>query len=80
MGVARAAAAEYETIATEAQQSRWVTLLETAGLGTAVVDDLVETDSFLGSSPRSFVASKPKGTTSTTSSHASSAQETSKTL
>ncbi|MGP9662637.1 MULTISPECIES: MobF family relaxase [Micrococcales] len=39
-------AAEYETIATEAQQSRWVTLLETAGLGTAVVDDLVETDSF----------------------------------
>lgn len=39
-------AAEYETVAAEAQQARWVTLLETAGLGIDVVDDLVETDSF----------------------------------
>lgn len=39
-------AAEYETIAGEAQQSRWVTLLETSGLESEVIDDLVETDSF----------------------------------
>ena len=39
-------AAEYETIAQEAQQSRWVTLLETSGLESHVIDDLVETDSF----------------------------------
>ena len=39
-------AAEYETIAGEAQQSRWVTLLETSGLESEVIDGLVETDSF----------------------------------
>ena len=39
-------AAEYETIAQEAQQHRWTSLLEQGGLTTEVVDDLVETESF----------------------------------
>lgn len=39
-------AAEYETIAQEAQQHRWTTLLEQGGLTTEVLDDLVETESF----------------------------------
>ena len=39
-------AAEYETIAGEAQQTRWVSLLETSGLESEIIDDLVETDSF----------------------------------
>lgn len=39
-------AAEYETIAQEAQQHRWTTLLEHGGLTTDVVDELVETESF----------------------------------
>lgn len=39
-------AAEYDTIAQEAQQDRWVTLLEQAGLTTEAIDELVETDSF----------------------------------
>lgn len=39
-------AAEYDTIAQEAQLDRWVTLLEQAGLTTRAIDELVETDSF----------------------------------
>lgn len=39
-------AAEYETIAQEAQQHRWTTLLEQGGLDTEVLDELVETESF----------------------------------
>ncbi|MFI8631231.1 MobF family relaxase [Microbacterium sp. NPDC077663] len=39
-------AAEYDTIAQEAQQDRWVTLLERAGLTTETIDELAETDSF----------------------------------
>lgn len=39
-------AAEYDTIAQEAQQDRWVTLLERAGLTAETIDELVETDSF----------------------------------
>jgi hypothetical protein len=39
-------AAEYDTIAQEAQQARWVTLLEQAGLATETIDALVEGDSF----------------------------------
>jgi conjugative relaxase-like TrwC/TraI family protein len=39
-------AAEYDTIAQEAQLDRWVTLLEQAGLTTGTIDELVETDSF----------------------------------
>ncbi|WP_449278958.1 MobF family relaxase [Leucobacter sp. GX24907] len=39
-------AAEYETIAQEAQQHRWTSLLEHGGLTTDVVDELVETESF----------------------------------
>ncbi|MGB4137860.1 MAG: AAA family ATPase, partial [Microbacterium sp.] len=39
-------AAEYETIAQEAQQHRWTSLLEQGGLATEVLDELVETESF----------------------------------
>lgn len=39
-------AAEYETIAQEAQQHRWTTLLEQGGLTTEVLDELVEIESF----------------------------------
>ncbi|WP_182048910.1 hypothetical protein [Changpingibacter yushuensis] len=39
-------AAEYETIAQEAQQHRWTSLLEQGGLTTEVLDELVETESF----------------------------------
>ena len=39
-------AAEYDTIAQEAQQDRWVTLLEHGGLTPQAIDELVETDSF----------------------------------
>ena len=39
-------AAEYETIAQEAQQARWITLLEHGGLTADRIDDLVETDAF----------------------------------
>lgn len=39
-------AAEYETIAQEAQQDRWVTLLEHGGLTIAQIDELVTTDAF----------------------------------
>lgn len=39
-------AAEYETIAQEAQQARWTTLLEHGGLAADRIDDLVETDAF----------------------------------
>lgn len=39
-------AAEYDTIAQEAQQYRWVSLLERGGLNVEVIDELVETESF----------------------------------
>ena len=39
-------AAEYDTIAQEAQQDRWVTLLEHGGLTPQAIDELVETESF----------------------------------
>src|SRR5690625_2606915 len=39
-------AAEYETIAQEAQQHRWTSLLEQGGLTIEVLDELVETESF----------------------------------
>lgn len=39
-------AAEYDTIAQEAGLQRWITLLETGGLTTPVIDELVTTDSF----------------------------------
>lgn len=39
-------AAEYDTIAQEAQQDRWTTLLEHGGLTTEQIDELVDTDSF----------------------------------
>lgn len=39
-------AGEYETIAQEAQQDRWVALLEQGDLSTLQIDELVETDSF----------------------------------
>ncbi|WP_206680428.1 AAA family ATPase [Flaviflexus huanghaiensis] len=39
-------AAEYESIAQEAQQHRWTMLLEQGGLTAEVVDELVETESF----------------------------------
>ncbi|MGP9604775.1 MobF family relaxase [Brachybacterium sp. AOP42-E1-35] len=39
-------AAEYDTIAQEAQQDRWVTLLEHGGLTPEAIDELVETESF----------------------------------
>lgn len=39
-------AAEYDTIAQEVQQDRWVNLLEQAGLTTETIDELVESDSF----------------------------------
>ena len=39
-------AAEYDTIAGEAQQDRWVTLLEQGGLTAERIDELVETDAF----------------------------------
>lgn len=39
-------AAEYETIAQEAGQDRWVSLLEHGGLATERIDELVETDAF----------------------------------
>ncbi|MGO1316797.1 MAG: MobF family relaxase [Cellulomonadaceae bacterium] len=39
-------AAEYDTIAQEAQQDRWVTLLEHGGLTPATIDELVQTESF----------------------------------
>jgi len=39
-------AAEYDTIAGEAQQTRWVTLLEQGGLTAERIDELVETDAF----------------------------------
>ncbi|GGM49704.1 MobF family relaxase [Microbacterium saperdae] len=39
-------AAEYDTIAQEAQQDRWVTLLEQGGLTPQAIDELVETESF----------------------------------
>ncbi len=39
-------AAEYETIAQEAQQHRWTSLLEQGGLTTEALDELVETESF----------------------------------
>ncbi|MGO1172692.1 MAG: C-terminal helicase domain-containing protein [Actinomycetaceae bacterium] len=39
-------AAEYDTIAQEAQLDRWVTLLEHGGLTPEAIDDLVETESF----------------------------------
>ncbi|MGO1790668.1 MAG: MobF family relaxase [Micrococcaceae bacterium] len=38
-------AAEYDTIAQEAQQDRWVTLLEHGGLTSQAIDELVETES-----------------------------------
>lgn len=39
-------AAEYDTIAQEAQQHRWIALLEQGGLTTEAVDELVQTESF----------------------------------
>ncbi|MGO2655159.1 MobF family relaxase [Brachybacterium alimentarium] len=39
-------AAEYDTIAQEAQQDRWVTLLEHGDLTPQAIDELVETESF----------------------------------
>ncbi|MGO3778055.1 MAG: AAA family ATPase, partial [Canibacter sp.] len=39
-------AAEYDTIAQEAQQHRWTALLERGGLNVEVIDELVETESF----------------------------------
>ncbi|WP_449276660.1 MobF family relaxase [Leucobacter sp. GX24907] len=39
-------AAEYETIAQEAQQHRWTTLLEHGGLNIEVIDELEDTESF----------------------------------
>jgi conjugative relaxase-like TrwC/TraI family protein len=39
-------AAEYDTIAQEAQQHRWIALLELGGLTTEAVDELVQTESF----------------------------------
>ncbi|SJN34811.1 putative TraA-like conjugal transfer protein [Mycetocola reblochoni REB411] len=39
-------AAEYDTIAQDAQQDRWVTLLEHGGLTPQAIDELVETESF----------------------------------
>uniref|UniRef100_UPI003898F489 MobF family relaxase n=1 Tax=Microbacterium saperdae TaxID=69368 RepID=UPI003898F489 len=39
-------AAEYDTIAQEAQQDRWVTLLEHGGLTPQTIDELVEAESF----------------------------------
>ncbi len=39
-------AAEYDTIAQEAQQHRWTALLEHGGLNIEVIDELVETASF----------------------------------
>lgn len=39
-------AAEYDAIAQEAQQDRWVTLLEYGGLTHEAIDELVETESF----------------------------------
>ncbi|WP_192497499.1 C-terminal helicase domain-containing protein [Pseudoclavibacter sp. CFCC 11306] len=39
-------AAEYETIAQEAQQERWITLLEHGGLTPPQIDELVDSDSF----------------------------------
>ena len=38
--------AEYETIAVEAQQQRWISLLETGGLASEQIDELVAADSF----------------------------------
>lgn len=39
-------AAEYDTIAQEAQQDRWITLLELGGLAPETIDELVEMESF----------------------------------
>ncbi|MGO1315428.1 MAG: MobF family relaxase [Cellulomonadaceae bacterium] len=39
-------AAEYDTIAQEAQQDRWITLLEHGGLTPPAIDELVATESF----------------------------------
>ncbi|SBN59710.1 TrwC relaxase [Propionibacterium freudenreichii] len=39
-------AGEYETIAADAQQQRWLTLLEAAGLDAATIDELVTTDAY----------------------------------
>ena len=39
-------AAEYDTIAQEAQQHRWIARLEQGGLTTEAVDELVQTESF----------------------------------
>ncbi|RLP68813.1 conjugal transfer protein [Mycetocola reblochoni] len=39
-------AAEYDTIAQEAQQHRWIALLEQGGLTTEAIDELVQTESF----------------------------------
>lgn len=39
-------AAEYETIAQEAQQHRWTALLERGGLSVEAIDELLETESF----------------------------------
>ncbi|PDQ35368.1 MAG: hypothetical protein B5766_06445 [Candidatus Lumbricidophila eiseniae] len=46
MGALAQLAAEYETIAQEAQQDRWVTLLERGGLTAVQTDELVTTDAF----------------------------------
>ncbi|PRI10486.1 conjugal transfer protein [Leucobacter massiliensis] len=39
-------AAEYDTIAQEAQQHRWTALLEHGGLNIEIIDEVVETESF----------------------------------